>query len=86
MQEETPTTCKTQWISDEGKPTPDNNPAVMMAHYHEPIWSMPGGGIGNKITRHSDKIRDSFPICADHYARVTPEMLWPRGGWSFTNL
>lgn len=79
-------TCKIEWVSDEGKPTPDNNPAVMMAHSHEPIWSMPCGGIGNQVIGYSDKIRSSFPICSAHYERVTPEMVWPHGGWSFTTL
>lgn len=86
MQEETAKKCRIQWISDEGKPTPDNNAAVMIAHSHEPIWSMPCGGIGDKIIGYSERIHDSFPICANHYSRVTPEMLWPHGGWSFTKV
>lgn len=86
MESEKAPTCKIQWVSNEGKPTPDGNTAVMLAHFHEPVWSMSSGCVGSKMAGYSEKIQQSFPICAEHYTRVTPEMLWPRGGWSFTSL
>ena len=75
--------CTIQWIDEEGKPTPDQNDAVMMAHYHRPKWSLPGGGPGNTITGYHEEIERSFPICKEHYSRVTPKLRWPVGGWSF---
>lgn len=76
--------CVIQWIDEEGKPTPDSNDAVMMAHYHRPRWSLPGGGPGNTIIGYEEEIERSFPMCKEHYDRhVTPKLLWPLGGWSF---
>ena len=76
--------CQVEWINSKGQFTPDNNDAVMMAHFHEPIW-----GFGTTHRRHIEgygAIRDSFPICADHYAMVDDSYKLPRGGWSFTPL
>lgn len=74
--------CQVQWIDPKtGKFTPDDNEAVMMAHFHEPIWGTPGPD--NSIKGYSDKIQDSFPICAEHYARVDRHFRPPLGGWTF---
>lgn len=73
--------CQVSWVDEHGKPTPDENDAVMMAHFHEPIWGTPGPG--NKIQGYSEKVRESFPICAQHYARVDATFRMPRGGWTF---
>jgi hypothetical protein len=78
--------CQIQRIDEKGKPTSDDNDAVMIAHAHEPKWSLPCGGLGNKIIGYSAEIRDSFPICAAHYARVTHTMRFPAGGWSFSGI
>src|SRR5882724_9122171 len=76
--------CQVRWVNAQGKPTPDENDAVMLAHYHEPIWGTPGPG--NCIQGYSDKIRESFPICAAHYAMVDASVRKPRGGWTFTRI
>jgi hypothetical protein len=76
--------CKIQWIDDKGKPTPDENDAVMMAHYHTPIWGVPGPN--NRIIGYSEEIQESFPICAEHYARVAYSFRPPVGGWTFTPI
>jgi hypothetical protein len=75
--------CQIQWIDTEtGKPTPDDNDAVAMAHAHKALWSLPCGGIGNRVIGYSQEIHQSFPICAHHLARMKPE--W--NGWSVTPL
>ena len=77
-------TCMIQWIDQEGNPTPDSNEAVMMAFCHDSRWLIPSGSSDNKIVGYTDKIQQSFPICAEHYARVTPSMRYENGGaWSF---
>lgn len=78
--------CQVRWIDSKGQLTPDTNNAVMMAHFHEPIWQLPAGGPGNHIVGYSDVIRESFPICAVHYARVDASFRPPRGGWTFTPI
>jgi len=78
--------CVIQWVDQDGKPTPDANDAVMMAHYHRPKWSLPCGGPGNQIIGYHEEIERSFPICEEHLARVTPDLRWPRGGWTFAPL
>jgi hypothetical protein len=75
--------CQVQWINTQGKHTPDDNDAVMMAHFHEPIWGTPGPN--NRIQGYGD-IRESFPICAEHYAMVDASFRLPRGGWTFTPI
>lgn len=79
-------TCEIKWIDNNGQPTPDQNEAIMMAHFHEIVWSLPCGGPGNKEIGYNEKIAQSIPICAAHYAQVTPGMHFPEGGWSFTPL
>lgn len=74
--------CAIQWIDKQGNSTPDDNPAVAMAHFHKPIWALPCGGPGNKIIGYSDEIERSFPICQAHLDRVDATFK----GWSFTLL
>jgi hypothetical protein len=71
-------TCKIQWIDSEGKCTPDQNPAVAIAHAHESIWLRPAGGEDNRVVGYSNKIVESFPICRAHLGRLNPG--WK--GWS----
>lgn len=80
--------CEIKWIdSQTGRPTPDENEAVGIAHHHESIWALPCGGLGNRIVGYNpDAIRRSFPICAAHMASATRERLDMRNGWSFTAL
>jgi hypothetical protein len=74
--------CKVQWINEQGQPTPDNNEAVMVAQFHQPIHAY----LTAKVVEYSSLIQDSFPICAEHYSRVTPDMRFPQGGWTFVPL
>jgi hypothetical protein len=74
--------CKIQWIDDRGQPTPDDNEAVAIAHYHKAIWLLPSGGPGNKIIDYSDEIKVSFPICQEHLDKMKPS--WK--GWSVSSL
>ena len=83
--------CEIQWIGLDGKPTPDNNEAVAIANAHEIIWSHPEGNINNRIVGYSDKIRGSFPICADHLPQLirlinNPERGKTGRGWSISPL
>jgi len=78
--------CQVRWIDIKGQPTPDENDAVMMAHYHESIWATPTGSPDNHIIGYSETIRESFPICAAHYAMVNDSFRLPKGGWTFTPL
>ena len=80
--------CEIKWIDKDGRPTPDENEAVGYAHSHESIWSMPCGGINNKIVGYNPRvIRQSFPICAAHLAQAPRRLhLENGGGWSFTPL
>jgi hypothetical protein len=60
-------TCKIQWVSDEGKPTPDDNSAigcVRRVGYREPYPTALNGCIEYKTT-------EWFPICAAHAQRLT---------------
>jgi hypothetical protein len=62
----TPITCKIQWISDDGKPTPDDNPAigcVRRVGYREPYAAALNGFIEYTTT-------EWFPICEHHRARM----------------
>lgn len=74
--------CQIQWIDSNGKPTPDTNDAVMIAHFHVPVHEYGTG----KILSYKDDIQGSYPICAEHYAQVTYKLLLPIGGWSFTPI
>jgi hypothetical protein len=76
--------CQVKWVNAQGRLTPDTNDAVMMAHFHEPIWGTPGPN--NKIQGYSATVRESFPICAAHYAMVDASFRLPRGGWTFTPI
>ena len=76
--------CQVKWVNAQGQLTPDTNDAVMMAHFHEPIWGTPGPN--NKIQGYSAMVRESFPICAAHYAMVDASFRLPRGGWTFTPI
>ena len=76
--------CQIQWIDDNGKPTPDDNDAIMMAHSHKPKWLLSSGGPGNKQVGYEEEIQQSFPICEKHYASVSPNMRYPRGMWEFS--
>ena len=74
--------CQARWIGLDGKPTPDENPAVAIAHAHKALWSHPGGHPDNRIVGYSTtEIAESFPICADHLPQL-------RGlkGWSVSPL
>jgi hypothetical protein len=60
-------TCTIQWVSDDGKPTPDNNSAigyVRRVGYREPYATALNGFIEHSTT-------DWFPICAEHAARLS---------------
>lgn len=74
--------CQIKWIDKNGKSTADENQAVAMAHFHKPLWLHPHGGIDNRVVGYSPEIQDSFPICQEHLATVTPHFQ----GWSFTPL
>jgi hypothetical protein len=74
--------CQVKWIDDQGQPTPDTNKAVMWAQFHYSI-TQPYTG---KVERYLDAVEVSFPICADHYSRVTPDMRFPQGGWTFAPM
>lgn len=75
--------CQIRWIGLDGKPTPDQNDAVAIAHYHEAIWKCPTGCIDNRIVGWTEKIAQSFPICADHL----PQLRGLIGrGWSVSPL
>ena len=74
--------CEIQWIDEQGKPTPDQNEAVMLAQFHQPIYAP----FSTRVIEYSSLIQGAFPICAQHYARVTHEMRFPRGGWTFVEL
>lgn len=78
--------CQVGWIDAKGKSTFDENEAVMMAHYHEPIWKTPTGSPDNCIVGYSETIRESYPICAEHYRMVTYQFRPPVGGWTFTPI
>jgi hypothetical protein len=71
--------CKIQWVNSEG-PTPDENEAVMIAHFHKPLMMFPASVYG-------EEIQESFPICQNHYERVEPRFrLENGGGWTFTPI
>lgn len=74
--------CQIQWIDAHGNSTPDENEAVMVAQFHRPIHASFTG----KTLEYSSLIQDSFPICAEHYAQVTDDMRFPKGGWTFVPL
>jgi hypothetical protein len=78
--------CQVRWINAQGQPTPDDNDAVMMAHFHEPIWGTPVHSPNNRIQGYSHTVRESFPICAKHYAMVDASFRFPRGGWTFSPI
>lgn len=77
--------CQVKWIDEHGQPTPDENDAVMIAHFHEPLRSLASYS-SNLIVSYSEAIQSSFPICAAHYARVDASYRFPRGGWTFTPI
>lgn len=54
-------TCTIQWIDRKGNPTPDNNPAIGMAH----VRFVHGDGSVNE-TAHA--------ICAEHAAQMPAKM------------
>lgn len=78
--------CQVQWINKYGQPTPDQNEAVMVAHYHEAKWLCSTGCENNRIIGYLENVRESFLICAEHSARITDDMRFPKGGWTFTPL
>lgn len=84
-------TCRIQWIDENGKPTPDENPAVGRA-VHTRTYTR-GAGI------HGDREEvESWPICAQHKAQADADGLFGRretfdgpmfatvSGWSFEPL
>jgi hypothetical protein len=75
--------CQIEWIDSRGKPSPDHNDAVMIARFHESIWSHPNGHPNNRIIGYSETIRSEFPICQVHLDTVRPEIRFPAGAWSF---
>jgi len=54
-------TCEIQWIDDNGKPTPDTNPAIGIARS---IITYGGG---------DSQVRE-YPICAEHAAQIPTEI------------
>jgi hypothetical protein len=74
--------CQIRWIDEKGKPTPDENDAVAMAHFHKPIWSVPTGAPDNRIMGYSDEIQESFPICQAHLDMVKLNFV----AWTFTPI
>ncbi len=64
--------CKIRWIAD-GRPTPDENPAI---------------GIARHTARHWDgsvEIRD-FPVCAEHYKVMPIGSVGEGQRWDFLPL
>jgi hypothetical protein len=55
-------TCKIQWVDEDGKPTPDDNPAIGRA------WTVAHDFTAQGYKRHADE-SDHYPICADHAKR-----------------
>ena len=80
--------CEIQWIGRDGRPTPDENEAVAMAHHHEAIWLIPAGGLDNRIAGYNpDVIQGSFPICAEHLAWAEDRRArMAASGWTFTSI
>jgi hypothetical protein len=64
--------CQVQWIDDKGTPTPDSNPPVAIAKYHEAIFAP----FSAKVTAHKTEVRESYFICAKHLAMVRPSWLY----------
>lgn len=59
-------TCKIQWVSTDGRPTPDESPAIGYVRreaYREPYATALNGFIDHTET-------EWFPICADHAKRL----------------
>lgn len=54
--------CAIQWIDENGKPTPDSNPAVAIAVFVSHQCLVNG-------RRHQGEER-RFPICAEHVKRI----------------
>jgi hypothetical protein len=74
--------CQIQWVNKQGNPTPDENEAVAIAHFHKPIWALPGGGPGNHIVGYSEEIEREFLICQEHLDAVGPDFK----AWSFSPI
>lgn len=59
----TNTPCAIQWIDDDGRPTPDQNPAIGAVQCTAHIVQIAGRGVEIGASAW-------FPICADHAARL----------------
>lgn len=59
-------TCKIQWVDDQGRPTPDENPAIGEAYLVEHML------YGTQYVDGKVHIEESehFPICAEHAQRL----------------
>lgn len=62
------TTCKIQWIDQNGEPTPDTNEAVGTVYVEAHVVQI--GGHGVTMGRSAD-----YPICAEHLKRFHVEHL-----------
>ena len=70
------TTCRIQWIDDQGKPTPDSNPAVAIATRTAHPIIIDGRDCGSTDEQ-------SFPICQEHLDRLNDENY---RGWQVSPL
>lgn len=71
--------CQAKWIGLEGKPTPDQNRAIAIAHAHKAVY------VDGRLTRYEAEIAQSFPVCADHLPQLRG-LIGPGKGWSVTPL
>ena len=65
-----PMKCEIQWIDDSGQPTPDDNPAIGFARLRASEYVGANAAHGRVAIE-----RRSYPICAEHAARMAePDM------------
>lgn len=78
--------CCIRWIDDNGKATPDDNDAVMLAQFHT-MTTRQIASSAKLDVEYLPTIERELPICAEHLARVTSAMHYGNGGgWSFVPL
>ena len=72
-------TCRIQWIDENGKPTPDTRPAVVMIR-------STGKSLQRYLYESQGRIVEAqpsewFPCCAEHLARAEHDGLFVSGEW-----
>jgi hypothetical protein len=60
-------TCAIQWVGDDGRPTPDDRPAV--GYVRRLGYRLPDAHALNGFIEYSTT--EWFPICAEHAKRLT---------------